>query len=600
MAATRRGGSPAQLPSPVKLLACPLDDAAALPPSTVAKWVGEATFFCVTSLVFMLWVAQQPGKAAFAFLPLILQRALAGFLDVFLLCCGGGHSFYFDSLTPGRFAPSVLRMLDAVGCTMSLLIGGLWYASQSMAVPLPVTHVMMAFPLWVSGTVTLIVMVVLSTHCVDWGFPLPLPTGHPVTDHLRTLWTHMAWHVPALAATAATVPLALKLDHRDVSWQTVFVVVYAALIVTLVPLIVIAAAGVVDRPAPKSRTMLSLVGLLQLILGGGLAIAVIETAREQLFASDEWVNKPGAPPEPLLHDPQAVHVPYLCLTVLVGMGSWLVGSVLLPPWRRDYCALVAAASPFTAAAQANHQAASPPNHVRNSTGPRAPRVRLPRPTQLVKCGYHLYRRVTADDDVEALRLRPAPPMHTPVASASATAVDASSQPSMPGAAGSGFTSSLDDRVPSPVMRLRSPARFRRLHVGPRLPGVMNAPPTPVDDVATPTMVTVVPADDPAWPHTTAVGVVAQSVQTGCVAGTDPSPSANMCKICYAAEADAVVMECGHGGLCMECCRQVMRSSRAQRVCPLCRSRISMLLRVLPPRLHTSLLVDVLCDSDEDS
>lgn len=162
----------------------------------------------------------------------------------------------------------------------------------------------------------------------------------------------------------------------------------------------------------------------------------------------------------------------------------------------------------------------------------------------------------------------------------------------------GFVSSLDDRVPSPVMRLRSPARFRRLHVGPRPPGAIDTP-TLADDVSSPAMVTVVQAADAPVPRPSAAGVAAQAVQTGCLAG-DPSPSANMCKICYAAEADAVVMECGHGGLCMECCRQVMRSARAQRVCPLCRSRISLLLRVLPPRLHTSVLVDALCDSDEDA
>ena len=56
----------------------------------------------------------------------------------------------------------------------------------------------------------------------------------------------------------------------------------------------------------------------------------------------------------------------------------------------------------------------------------------------------------------------------------------------------------------------------------------------------------------------------------------PSPS-HLCYVCCVARKNAVIMECGHGGLCFECGKSL--ASRHPRNCPICRAPISAVLRV---------------------
>ena len=44
-----------------------------------------------------------------------------------------------------------------------------------------------------------------------------------------------------------------------------------------------------------------------------------------------------------------------------------------------------------------------------------------------------------------------------------------------------------------------------------------------------------------------------------------------CLICYDAKADAVFMDCGHGGLCYDCAIDIWKNSK---VCFLCRNKIT--------------------------
>ena len=56
----------------------------------------------------------------------------------------------------------------------------------------------------------------------------------------------------------------------------------------------------------------------------------------------------------------------------------------------------------------------------------------------------------------------------------------------------------------------------------------------------------------------------------------PSPS-HLCYVCCVARKNAVIMECGHGGICFECGKSL--ASRHPRNCPICRAPISAVLRV---------------------
>lgn len=85
-----------------------------------------------------------------------------------------------------------------------------------------------------------------------------------------------------------------------------------------------------------------------------------------------------------------------------------------------------------------------------------------------------------------------------------------------------------------------------------------------------------------------------------------SPEADdvdVCHICFVNEADAVALECGHGGLCFQCGIRIktdtMAMARDGAKCPTCRHPMDYLLRIPPPRLHTSALIRCLLDSDEE-
>jgi hypothetical protein len=56
----------------------------------------------------------------------------------------------------------------------------------------------------------------------------------------------------------------------------------------------------------------------------------------------------------------------------------------------------------------------------------------------------------------------------------------------------------------------------------------------------------------------------------------PSPS-HLCYVCCVSRKNAVIMECGHGGICFECGKSL--ASRHPRNCPICRAPISAVLRV---------------------
>lgn len=50
-----------------------------------------------------------------------------------------------------------------------------------------------------------------------------------------------------------------------------------------------------------------------------------------------------------------------------------------------------------------------------------------------------------------------------------------------------------------------------------------------------------------------------------------------CCICFDSKPDAVIMECGHGGICYECGKHLLASE--PHVCHLCREDISYVLKM---------------------
>lgn len=68
---------------------------------------------------------------------------------------------------------------------------------------------------------------------------------------------------------------------------------------------------------------------------------------------------------------------------------------------------------------------------------------------------------------------------------------------------------------------------------------------------------------------------------------------HMCQLCCCEPADAVFLECGHGGACFACGKRLaFHASHAHRRCPWCRSSIELLVRLAPRSAHRGLLVPV--------
>ena len=52
---------------------------------------------------------------------------------------------------------------------------------------------------------------------------------------------------------------------------------------------------------------------------------------------------------------------------------------------------------------------------------------------------------------------------------------------------------------------------------------------------------------------------------------------SVCWICWQEPPTAVLMECGHGGLCTPCAERCWR--KRPHLCPMCRQRITMVVQV---------------------
>ncbi|EOD14743.1 hypothetical protein EMIHUDRAFT_197284 [Emiliania huxleyi CCMP1516] len=61
-------------------------------------------------------------------------------------------------------------------------------------------------------------------------------------------------------------------------------------------------------------------------------------------------------------------------------------------------------------------------------------------------------------------------------------------------------------------------------------------------------------------------------------GSDtPDAVEDRCWICYEGPRDAVLLECGHGGICVACARRVFK--KRGRLCPMCRQPVSQMVQL---------------------
>ena len=76
---------------------------------------------------------------------------------------------------------------------------------------------------------------------------------------------------------------------------------------------------------------------------------------------------------------------------------------------------------------------------------------------------------------------------------------------------------------------------------------------------------------------------AQGTARGPAGAGDSLADAGTCWICCVNACDAVLLECGHGGLCMECANRCWKQPkrRGGGICPMCRAPITFVVKVDP-------------------
>ena len=52
---------------------------------------------------------------------------------------------------------------------------------------------------------------------------------------------------------------------------------------------------------------------------------------------------------------------------------------------------------------------------------------------------------------------------------------------------------------------------------------------------------------------------------------------DVCAICFTGPRDAVLLECGHGGICFACAKRCMR--KKGRECPMCRAPVEQVVQI---------------------
>ena len=237
-----------------------------------------------------------------------------------------------------------------------------------------------------------------------------------------------------------------------------------------------------------------------------------------------------------IRDPKAIVLPFCISAMMLAVHMWITCLVIVPPWRTDFANITGVPTPTTAAERREHLLATDVE----SASQAVCATPAPRPKHLYRVSHHLYRRYTEQDG----------PLST------SSAGNPMHSPGNPSIACSPSLASTRSRV-------------RLAWLSPRAQHRPSMSTPQANDCTTP-------------------------------GGDIMSPdSQRLCRLCFTNEANAVILECGHGGICMVCGLRIKQGNTAQRLCPMCRTKVDMLVRIKPPRLQRSSLVEVIEDSDED-
>jgi hypothetical protein len=67
---------------------------------------------------------------------------------------------------------------------------------------------------------------------------------------------------------------------------------------------------------------------------------------------------------------------------------------------------------------------------------------------------------------------------------------------------------------------------------------------------------------------------------GAAAAPEAEDTSTTCLVCWDAGRDAVLLECGHSGMCVACAQRIWRGPTVRRICPICRRGFAAVLRIL--------------------
>lgn len=719
-----------------------LDDVAAWPRWRVSMLVAEATLFAALSMLCQLFALRPNTSIGIAFIPIVLCRAVALISDllIILLRVGwaaplgriGGH------IPNGVLFPRVLRQIDGIGAALSVILGAFLLGLSSRVPPEYVSRFQTsAFPLWV-GTIVQVsaMLLVTALYAGDCAALDTAPVPHRATlaslprqhrSKLRVLTDVFASRWLFVGINISTAMLAVKLDQpHALSWQAVLAPMYLLASCVVLAGVALGLACVLRFPDattewPDSKVSFGRLLSLQCVVMGGGAIVCLALAHPQLLSADEQLQAwgPWAPTSqwtplgPGVTAAQAfdqllssssrttILLPAITYTACMVLLVWNSMGTALTKWRLDFAAANGGMTP--GAEVAAHAAAAAMGMPLATYLQRAQATPRPPPAALVRLGHHRYRRVTEEDDVEALARAPPPspwrlrtpgtvrvaaacqagtsahaslqlavqkghharrsssaPHDTPGKPAAQQLMKLGRRASLPPAAGArpgagptvavglpllgrressgvasagaasslhGFDWSGQAASLSPLHRQTSTAagtgcvHSSALTRGDSLP----PPPSPAVRPAAAACIhgrchgtcrrgacSTLPWHSPRprrhaqrGQHSRASTSVLPAfdvfASAAAAARHRPTPlspantdTACACTLCFANEADGVLLECGHGGFCIACILR-LRTAAAPGVprCPLCRAWVDSFVRIAPPHTHTSALVPVL-------
>ena len=87
-----------------------------------------------------------------------------------------------------------------------------------------------------------------------------------------------------------------------------------------------------------------------------------------------------------------------------------------------------------------------------------------------------------------------------------------------------------------------------------------------------------PCDDDAVEGGTGGGASSSSAARGL--DSDDENEEDLCSICFTGPQDAVLLECGHGGICYACA--IRCGKKRPPLCPMCRTRITQIVQLAGP------------------